>query len=139
MGNKESVDEDMSSEILEFKPDIIGLTTISPLIHDTVTCVKYIRDFFDGIIIAGGHHATAIPEETLNKIDGLDYIAVGEAEYTMLSLAEGKDPSNIPGLFNRNSDNFSFPGAHIRNLDLSLYLFYFFRENTIKVLKGELY
>jgi anaerobic magnesium-protoporphyrin IX monomethyl ester cyclase len=117
LGNKESVNKDMRSEILEFKPDIIGLTTISPLIHDTVTCVKYIRDFFDGIIIAGGHHATAMPQETLNKTDGLDYVAVGEAEYTILSLAEGKDPLNITGLFNRNSDNSSFSGAHIRNLD----------------------
>ena len=117
LGGKEAADRDMKSEILEFKPDIIGFSTISSLIHDTVTCVKYIRNFFDGTVIAGGHHATAMPEETLKKIPGLDYIAVGEAEYTMLSIAEGKDPSNIPGLFFRNSNNSSFLGAHIRNLD----------------------
>lgn len=117
LGNKESIDRDMKSEILEFKPDIIGVSTISSLIYDTVTCVKYIRDFFDGTIIAGGHHATAMPEETLKKIPGLDYVAVGESEYTMLSLAGGEEPSGIPGLFYRNSDNSSFPGAHMRNLD----------------------
>ena len=117
LGNKESVDRDMKSKILEFKPDIIGVSTISPLIYDTVACVKYIRGFFDGTIIAGGHHATAMPKETLKKIPGLNYVAVGESEYTMLSLAEGEKPSGIPGLFYRNSDNSSFPDAHIRNLD----------------------
>ncbi len=117
LGNKEAVDRDMKSEIIGYKPDIIGFSTISFLIHDTMTCVKYIRDFFDGTIIAGGHHASAMPEETLKKIPGLDYVAVGEAEYTMQSIAEGKNPSSIPGLFFRNSKDPDFLSTHIRNLD----------------------
>jgi len=117
LGDKESVDRGMKSEILEFKPDIIGFSTISPLIHDTTDSVKYIRDFFDGTIVAGGHHATAMPEETLKEIPGLDCVAVGEAEYTMLSLAGGEKPPGIPGLFCRHSSNPSFLDAHIRNLD----------------------
>jgi len=40
LDNKDSVDKDMKSEILRFKPDIIGFSTISPVIYDTVECVK---------------------------------------------------------------------------------------------------
>lgn len=117
IGDKKTLDRDMRSEILSFSPDIIGFSTVSPMIYDIVECVKYIRDFFDGIIIAGGHHATAIPEITLKKIPGLDYIAAGEAEYTLLSLADGNDASSIPGIFSQNNDSSSFSHSQIKDLD----------------------
>ncbi len=117
LGSKESVNKNMRAHILEFGPDIIGFTTMSPIIHDTVECVKYVRAFFDGTIIAGGHHATAMPEQCLDKMPGLDHAAAGEAEYTLLSLAQGKDPSRIPGLFSRGFDNSDFIHAHIKDLD----------------------
>jgi anaerobic magnesium-protoporphyrin IX monomethyl ester cyclase len=113
----ESTNRDMKSEILRFKPDIIGFSTISSIIYDTVECVKFVRDFYDGSIVAGGHHATAMPEITLQKIPGLDYAAAGESEYTMLSLADGKDPSGIPGLFSKYTDTDSFSRSHIKDLD----------------------
>jgi len=117
LDNRNSVDKDMKSEILRFKPDIIGFSTISPVIYDTVECVKYIRGFFNGIIIAGGHHATAMPELTLKRISGLDFVVTGEAEYTTLSLANGNKPSNIPGLFSRYTDASTFLNSRIKNLD----------------------
>lgn len=117
LGGKGSINEGMRTRIMEFDPDIIGFTTMSPVIHDTVECVKYVRTFFDGTIIAGGHHATAMPEQCLEKIPGLDHAATGEAEYTMLSLAEGEDPSGIPGLFSRDLNNSDSIPAHIKNLD----------------------
>ncbi len=117
LDNKDSVDKDMKSEILRFKPDIIGFSTISPVIYDTVECVNYIRGFFDGIIIAGGHHATAMPELTLKKIPCLDFVATGEAEYTMLSLANGNEPSSIPGLFSRHTNTSTFLNSRIKDLD----------------------
>jgi anaerobic magnesium-protoporphyrin IX monomethyl ester cyclase len=117
LGGKEAVNPEMKSEILNFGPDIIGFSTVTPLIYDTLECVLYIREFYNGIIIAGGHHATAMPEQTLKKIPGIDFAAAGEGEYTMLSLAEGKDPGSIPGLFSKNADNPVFRFAQISNLD----------------------
>jgi len=117
LGGEEVVNIEMKSEILRFKPDIIGFSTVSPLIYDTLECVQYIRDFYNGIIIAGGHHATAMPEHTLKKIPGIDFVAAGEGEYTMLSLADGKDPCSIPGLFPRDTGNSSFQFAQTSNLD----------------------
>src|SRR4030042_3198126 len=113
LGDEDAVNLEMKSEILNFKPDIIGFSTVTPLIYDTLECVQYIREFYDGIIIAGGHHATAMPEHTLKKIPGIDFVAAGEGEYTMLSLADGKAPCSIPGLFPRDTDNSSFRFAQI--------------------------
>lgn len=115
--SEDPVNLEMKSEILRYKPDIIGFSTVSPLIYDTLECIKYIRNFYKGIIVAGGHHATAMPLHTLKKIPGLDYVLAGEAEYSMLSLANGKNPSDIPGLFSINKDISNFKQAQISELD----------------------
>ena len=117
LGGEEAANLEMKSEILRFKPDIVGFSTVTPLIFDTLECVQYIRDFYEGIVIAGGHHTTAMPQYTLKKIPGIDFVAAGEGEYTMLSLAEGKDPCSIPGLFSRDTGNPPFRFAQVSNLD----------------------
>ena len=115
--NRNTLDGDMKKNILDFNPDVIGLTTISPLIHDTVECVEHIRNYYNGTIIAGGHHVTALPELTLKKIPGLDLVAVGEAEQIMLDLASGKAPEGIPGLYSRQSIPVEKNKDYIKNLD----------------------
>ena len=117
LGSMDKVNLDMKSGILSFNPDIIGFSTVTPLIYDTLECVKNIRRFYKGILIAGGHHATAMPEYTLKKIPGLDYVATGEGEYTMLSLANGKDPVKIPGLFSKEHGSPSIQFAQVKDLD----------------------
>ncbi|MHB1346658.1 MAG: B12-binding domain-containing radical SAM protein [Candidatus Humimicrobiaceae bacterium] len=117
LGNKEAVNFEMKSEILNFRPDIIGFSTVTPLIYDTLECVNDVRNYYDGIIIAGGHHATAMPEDTLKKIPGLDFVAAGESEYTVLDLADGKEHENIKGLFYKNIDSSIFQFAQVSNLD----------------------
>jgi anaerobic magnesium-protoporphyrin IX monomethyl ester cyclase len=117
LNGRNTLDEDMKKAIIDFGPDMIGFTTISPLIHDTVECVEKIRRFYDGIMVAGGHHATALPGVTLEKIPGLDYAAVGEAEHTMRDLAGGKDPETIPGIISRTTDPNKINDVHIKYLD----------------------
>ena len=117
LGKRESLNDGMKKEIEGFGPDIIGLSTISPLIHDTVECVEYIRRFYNGTIIAGGHHATAMPDQLLEKIPGLDHAAVGEAENIMLDLADRKDPSDILGLYSGKSKIHPRPQEYISDLD----------------------
>lgn len=117
LGYEEKVNLEMKSEILKYNPDIIGFSTVSPLIYDTKECVHYIREFYKGIIVAGGHHATAMPLHTLERIPGLDYVCVGESEYTMLSLADGEKTSKIPGLFSLKTANTNLKTAQIKELD----------------------
>ena len=108
---------EMRNEIQSFEPDIIGFSTVSPIIYDTVETVEYVRSFFNGTIVAGGHHATALPAVTLEKIPGIDYIIAGEAEYSLRALADGVSPCQIPGVFSRDTNPDKFINAQINNLD----------------------
>ncbi len=54
------------------------------------------------IIIAGGEHATAIPEYTLRDCPAIDYIIKGEGEFSMLEFSynmyNDKGVNKIPGI-----------------------------------------
>jgi anaerobic magnesium-protoporphyrin IX monomethyl ester cyclase len=129
------INAEMVEHVERFRPDIIGFNTISPLIFDTAECINLLRKDFHGAIIAGGHHATALPELTLQRIAGLDGVVEGEGEYAMERLAAGHRPETIPGLWWKNRggditrnkpkqiedlDSLPFPALDL--LDLSFYL-----------------
>jgi radical SAM superfamily enzyme YgiQ (UPF0313 family) len=96
---KEKINELMLQKIAEYKPDLIGFNTVSPLIFDTAECADLIRQQYDGLLVAGGHHATAMPELTLQKIPALNGLIQGEGEIALTRLANGEEPSVIPGVW----------------------------------------
>lgn len=108
----------MLDHVRMFKPDLIGFNTVSPLIFDTVECAAIIRPYHTGPIIAGGHHATALPELTLHRIPELDLVIQGEGEVVLSRLADGEEPFSLPGVFWRKGGNVvgSAP-EQITNLD----------------------
>jgi radical SAM superfamily enzyme YgiQ (UPF0313 family) len=66
--------------------------------------IKAIRKrFADAVIIVGGEHVTAAPEETLRDCPVINYAVMGEGEETLVdlldTLQQGGDPANVPGLF----------------------------------------
>lgn len=97
--DRERIDRAMLERIERFQPDLIGLQTVSPLIYDTVECAAKIRKTFSGMMVAGGHHATALPETCFEKIPGLDGVVAGEGEAALARLAGGEGPASIPGLW----------------------------------------
>jgi radical SAM superfamily enzyme YgiQ (UPF0313 family) len=70
-----------------------------------------------------GPHATVYAKDVLNKHDFIDYILMGEYEYTLLDLVnnlEGRlSLKSIPGLAYRNMENIAVnrPRPTIKNLD----------------------
>ncbi len=101
--NADAVDAAMLAEVARFQPDWIGLSTVSPAIHDTVHCASLIREAgFRGPLWAGGYHATALPELTLRKIPGLDGVVAGEGEEVLAQLADGMDLAGLPGVWRRD-------------------------------------
>ena len=102
--NKETINSHMLQQLKEFKPDLVGLNAISPLIYDTTECATLIRREHTGPIISGGHHATALPELTLRKIPELNGLIQGEGEKVLPRLASGADPLALPGVWWRNGD-----------------------------------
>lgn len=107
----------MLEHIKEFQPELIGFNTVSPVIYDTIECVSLIRaQKFCGILLAGGHHATALPELTLRRIPALDGLITGEGEIPLARLARGEDPATIPGVWWRGADG-SFTGNPPEQID----------------------
>ena len=96
--DRERIDQEMLTAVKTFAPDVVGLSTVSPVIYDTAHCAKIIRGSFQGIMLAGGHHATALPRMTLEKIPELDGVVIGEGEEPLLALAEGTKHDEIDGV-----------------------------------------
>ena len=84
--------------ILETKPDIVGISSFSYSINDTLLLSKCIKAAKPDIkIILGGVHVTQLSDETI-KDPNVDYIIRGEAEYSFRDLIAGKDLDSIKGL-----------------------------------------
>ena len=80
--------------------DIVGVSLLTPA-HNYGLAVA--RNMPKGILsVAGGPHATALPEELL--ADGFDIVVRGEGEYTMLELAQGTKLSDIKGISFKSGD-----------------------------------
>ena len=72
-----------------------------PLSRQLLTLIR--ERFPEAVIIVGGEHITAVPEESLRACPAIDYAVLGEGEETLVDLLDtlqrGGDPSQIPGLF----------------------------------------
>lgn len=150
--NREKIDHLLLKTVKTFMPDVVGLTTVSEMIYETARCAKIIRGSFQGIMLAGGHHATALPHLTLEKIPELDGIGIGEGEETLLALAEGTNPDELNGILWRknlkNSNEKEIRRTHepvpgrIKELDLlpfpdfSLFDTEFYTRRTSYVIRG---
>jgi len=79
-------------------PKFIGITATSVLIDNAIEIAKIIKNkYSETKVIIGGVHATVLPEETLSS-PYVDFIVIGEGEYSLLELLSGEEPKNIGGL-----------------------------------------
>lgn len=78
---------DIYSKVAEFEPDIIGISC--PFSSQRINAYKlaeYLKERMKHIpIIMGGEHPSACPEDSL-EFQAIDYVVIGEGEYTMLQL-----------------------------------------------------
>ena len=73
----------------ELKPKIVGITSFTfnfSVAQDIIREIK--RAEPETIIVMGGIHASALPEDVLKATPALDFIVVGEGEYVFLELCE---------------------------------------------------
>jgi radical SAM superfamily enzyme YgiQ (UPF0313 family) len=110
--------------VTNFKPDLVCIETSTPSIYDDINTAKSIKAVIpDKKICMTGTHVSALPDETLKMAPGVDYIARGEYDYTLLELAHrlaGRgDTSGIPGIsFRKNSKVINNPDRpYIQDLD----------------------
>jgi anaerobic magnesium-protoporphyrin IX monomethyl ester cyclase len=96
-----------TKEILERIPqdaDFIGFSCMFshefPIYRDLIQAVH--EHFPNTPLVAGGEHATALPEETMRQCPGLDIIVLGEGEGTILDIVASDcsdaQLARIPGI-----------------------------------------
>ncbi len=99
--------DDLKQEILQYNPDVIGISAMTMQIEDTQYLIKFIRAYFkDKIIVVGGIHFTALPNVGLEM--GADYVFKGEAEIAMYNFmlnGPPKDEKIIQGEIIKNLDD----------------------------------
>ena len=63
--------EDVESEIRSYKPDIIGMTGLTPNMNQIRDISVLTKDISEEIlVVAGGIHPTSMPLETLKELPG---------------------------------------------------------------------
>lgn len=116
--------EETVSRILESKPDLAGFSAVTPTIDICHQLAKKIKKENSNIFtVAGGIHASSLPEETLKEYAGFDFLIRGEGELALVGLLGALNNNialnNIKGLVYRNSGNIIVNGAadRVENLD----------------------
>lgn len=88
---------EMRRELANYRPDTVGISLMTPQLADASAAASICRDVLpEVLLIAGGPHATVLPEDTLART-GADLVYSGEAEMAWARLLDGEDPSRIPG------------------------------------------
>jgi anaerobic magnesium-protoporphyrin IX monomethyl ester cyclase len=125
-------------EIHHFKPTIIGFTSMTNAISSADKLSKYVKDFNKDIVtVLGGCHASALPIETLEEIESIDIVVIGEGDETIKEvyhkIGGGKSLEDVMGIAYRddgrikvnqkrelikNLDDIPLPAWHLFNMKL---------------------
>jgi radical SAM superfamily enzyme YgiQ (UPF0313 family) len=95
--------EDVLNDLKIFKPELIGISSLTASAKEAYGLIGYLRKYFADIpIVFGGFHASCFPEEIFKEAPDLDCLVYGEGEAPLLkivnSIAEkGEISENIPG------------------------------------------
>ena len=91
--------EKIVRKIEEYKPDIVGVTSVTmnyPIASEILKHCKSVDK--DIITVIGGPHVTFSAVETLNEAPWIDIVVRGEGEQTILDIVGGKKPEDIKGI-----------------------------------------
>ncbi len=113
------------------RADVVGIGCSTALFGRAIKTLEYIRAQRPDVpVMIGGPHATALPEDPIEK--GFDYVVTGEGDMTAVELvsrfSRGDTPHGIPGLVSRRDgrivkgparpfvedlDSLPFPARHL--------------------------
>ncbi|RLG10642.1 hypothetical protein DRN69_08740 [Candidatus Pacearchaeota archaeon] len=119
----ELTEEEFLNDLKEKKPDIFVAEVSTPSFKNDIAICKKIKEVINCKIILCGPHVTVFPKETLKEYKFIDYILIGEYEYTLKELIDKlinkKSIKNILGLGYRDRGKIIFNKRRplIQNLD----------------------
>lgn len=111
---------DCANTIRKFKPDIIGISFFSVHVLEVRKIITMVRETctragLKPLLVAGGIHCSMEPGHVIDHI-GFDIAVVGEGEVGLCRLADGEDPTSIPGVYTRPQSKYE-RGEQVSNLD----------------------
>ena len=102
-------------------PKFVGLTASTVLIDNALAVIKKIKERYpETKIIIGGVHATVNPQEVLNHQE-VDYVAMGEGEYSLLELLSGWAPEGIKGIGFKENERIIINSARETISDINIF------------------
>jgi len=110
----------LRKKLKELKPRYLGITSTTPLFGEAVQISRIGREILgkETIIICGGAHVSALPQESLADSE-INIVIVGEGEETLLEIMQGKKLSEINGIFYKENERIlsTPPRQFIEDLD----------------------
>ena len=110
----------LQDTVIKFKPDIVGITSTTPLIKTAYRICEIIKKIDPQIlVVAGGPHPTALPEDVI-KESKIDVVVAGEGDLTFNSIAQNVPLEDIPGIAYKKDSRIIFSKVNrpiIDNLD----------------------
>lgn len=100
--------ERLQQVLAEYRPDVIGMYISTPYVPAARSVAQEIKRLTPQVpIVAGGHHPTLSPDETISE-SCYDMLIIGEGEKPMVTLldtlAAGRSLNEVPGLWWRDGD-----------------------------------
>lgn len=114
--------EDIVRDVVSHHERIVGITMLTPMFGVVkLLCSELKKTAPDCLIVLGGAHCTALPEETLREIPEAGIICIGEGELTMAEIAEEPDGrfERIKGICFHRGDRLirTDPRPYLKDLD----------------------
>lgn len=117
-------DEEIKNVIIKYSPDLVGVSCLfSAKVYDMLNICRIVKEVNPKIItITGGAHPTTTYYEVLED-DNLDFVLLGEAEYSTLNLINtinnSADLSKVDGLAYKENKKIKLnpKTKYIENLD----------------------
>jgi anaerobic magnesium-protoporphyrin IX monomethyl ester cyclase len=116
---------EINERISDYSPDLVGITCLYSTQYPFVRRIcQLIKEFSSEVItVTGGYHPTFLARECLEKEGSIDFIVLGEGEYTLQDLLRhielGKDFTQVKGIAFRQGDKSQINPKpnYIKNLD----------------------
>ena len=117
--------EQAAREALRHNPDVVGISATTSGIASAGELANLLKAANKRLVVlVGGCHATALPEQTLQEFKSFDLVVVGEGEETLKRIliavaSDGRVPQGIEGTVQRegNGTMRNPPRAFISDLD----------------------
>jgi anaerobic magnesium-protoporphyrin IX monomethyl ester cyclase len=134
-------EEEFEARIKDEKPDVVGITSITPLHKEVLKAIDLVKKCDNNIqIVVGGPHSSLLKTKLMEMSENIDIIVKHEGEVTSIELIKAieakKDLNEIKGIIYRKDgkiietvnrefildlDNVPFPARHLLDMDNESY------------------